>query len=350
MTNVVDPQIDDLLQAGDGEGLHELGKAAFDAGREDEGLALLRVAATFGDAAAFADLGAALERADAPSDAVIAAYEGALALECDVRVALAVELSHRDGDVPRVATLLQDAVVDGEPGALHQLGLLRLRRGELEESIALLERAVAEDDDPDVLDSLARAMARAGRTDEAFGLFERAAEEGHEEAVLARIFLLEDADRWGEAEALYRAAVEADVEDAAVCFATALGARGRRADAVEVLRAAVERGHAGAMMDLGNLLAEDEATLPEALLLYRRAVASGHVDAATNLATHLRGEQGSADVAWALLALAAAEGDEVADGVLMGGLGGRPAGRADDPSSGSPGGAPAAPAADGPSR
>jgi tetratricopeptide (TPR) repeat protein len=350
MTSVVDPRIEDLLRAGDGESLHELGKAAFDDGREDEGLALLRVAATFGDAAAFADLGAALERSDAPSDAVIAAYEGALALECDVRVALAVELSHRDGDVPRVATLLQEAVADGEPGALHQLGLLRLRRGELDEAIALLERAVAEDDDPDVLDSLARAMGRAGRTDEAAGLFERAADGGHEEAVLARVFLLEDAGRWAEAEALYRAAVDADVEDAAVCFATALSGRGRRGDAVEVLRAAVERGDAGAMMDLGNLLAEDEATLPEALLLYRRSVAAGHADAATNLATHLRDEQGSADVGWALLNLAAAEGDEVADGVLVDGLGRRAVVRADDPSPGPPRGAPVAPAADGPSR
>jgi tetratricopeptide (TPR) repeat protein len=121
-------------------------------------------------------------------DGAIAFTRDALALDPDAPVmlnALGYVLADAGRDLDEAVKLLRRAVEKrpNEAAYLDSLGWARLKQGEVDDGMRLLEQAVARDRDPVVLMHLATARESAGRTAEALALYREALDAGLDEDV-----------------------------------------------------------------------------------------------------------------------------------------------------------------------
>lgn len=299
------------LLADDPEVVHDVGLEAAEAGDLESAARAFRVAASYGHAVAFSNLGTALRDLGERAAACVA-WESSIALgETENRVWLAVLLLEDPESEARAERLLVAATEDGEPEAAHHLGLLRLRQQRYGEAIAVLDRALEEERSGATLHSMGDALRRGGLPADSLPYYDEAIAAGYDDALLDRAFALDDLHAADRAEAAFQDALRAGVGDASVSLASWLERQGRGDEGLRVLRESAAAGDVSALIDLGNRLTSEPATTEEGLRCYRQAMLLGSREAMTNLAVSLE-ELDVEPLAVFLRKQAAAEGDRLA--------------------------------------
>jgi tetratricopeptide (TPR) repeat protein len=163
---------------------------------------------------------------------------------------------HSTGELVKAASLFA-SILENNPGhfpSLHRLAAIRRYQGRLEESLALLERAVAcNPAAAEAYNSLGNTLNSLGRSEEAVEQYRRAVllHENFPEAHLNLANSYKALERWQEAEAAYRAAIALRPEyaEAHTNLGIVLGRLSRPADALACFSAAVSYDPAAKLGD-----------------------------------------------------------------------------------------------------
>jgi TPR repeat protein len=190
-------------------------------------------------------------------------------------------LAHKKGDLGEAKAWYRRGAEHGDAPSMNNLGWMLFENGDLDEAEGWYRRAV-EGGHTGALDNLALLLERRGDLDEADSLYRRAAATGMIASMNNLGVLLAGRGDVEGAEEWYRRAIEGGDRSASYNLARLLQRTGDLVGAEAWLRHAAEGGSAFAMHDLGSLL-KDKGEFHEAEVWFRRAAEQGNSYGLTGL-------------------------------------------------------------------
>jgi TPR repeat protein len=196
-----------------------------------------------------------------------------------LRISFYARTAHGAHDVAERA--LRRAVETGSPGALSELAVVQLERGDVAEAVQTLERAITAGD-IDALNTLGLLLATSGARRRAARWLRAAYAAGQPDAALNLGNLMADRGRTRTAYRYYRQALRAGDVDALSSIGVLYARRRMYRQAERLFWMAIDAGSVEGRYNLGNLMLArgDQA---QAERCYRQAADLGHEQARQRL-------------------------------------------------------------------
>lgn len=288
-------------------------RAAYIAGSAEESIEILKVAAAAGDERVLTQLGELL--LEVGNDAAAAtAFEQARKAGQVVQLSSFGLALERCQQPERAERIYREGVAAGEADSVINLGTLLSSLHRFEEAESLLSSGLLAD--PQANWQYGDVLQEMKRFAQAVTAYREAIHAGENRAARELALLLDDQPSLREAqdpgfEDLMKSAINAGSLVAEADLADYLLDQDRQTEALGLCREAVRGGNNLLLLTLGNILAENDETLEEAVSVYRSSLAWGESDAKYNLALALYAI-GERDEARQLHVEAIEEGDELA--------------------------------------